>query len=88
MGEPAPRISLARARKGASPGAVPSPCVGVCRMSPATGLCEGCWRTLDEIAAWSRANDARRLRIWAEIEVRQARQPAGPLPGPAAGSGS
>ena len=32
---------------------VPSPCNNVCRMNPDTGLCEGCFRTLDEIAAWS-----------------------------------
>ncbi len=31
---------------------VPSPCVDVCRMNEATGYCEGCWRTIDEIAGW------------------------------------
>lgn len=30
----------------------PSPCVGICRIQAATGLCEGCLRTLDEIADW------------------------------------
>lgn len=30
----------------------PSPCVGICRIHAATGLCEGCLRTLDEIADW------------------------------------
>ena len=34
---------------------VPSPCISVCKMSPATGWCEGCARTLGEIAAWQRA---------------------------------
>jgi predicted Fe-S protein YdhL (DUF1289 family) len=29
-----------------------SPCIGVCRIDQATGWCEGCWRTLDEIADW------------------------------------
>ena len=32
---------------------VASPCINVCRMNPDTGMCEGCYRTLDEIAAWS-----------------------------------
>lgn len=32
--------------------AVPSPCVGVCTMSETTGLCLGCYRTLDEIRGW------------------------------------
>ena len=31
---------------------VASPCVSVCRMDAATGLCAGCYRTLSEIAAW------------------------------------
>ncbi|MFZ9543579.1 MAG: DUF1289 domain-containing protein, partial [Hylemonella sp.] len=32
---------------------VPSPCLSVCIMDPNNGMCTGCWRTLDEIAAWS-----------------------------------
>lgn len=30
-----------------------SPCTGVCRIDPATGWCEGCLRTLGEIADWA-----------------------------------
>ena len=30
----------------------PSPCTGVCRIDPASGFCQGCLRTLDEIADW------------------------------------
>ncbi|MGA1318970.1 MAG: DUF1289 domain-containing protein, partial [Rubrivivax sp.] len=30
--------------------AVPSPCINVCRIEPASGWCEGCARTLEEIA--------------------------------------
>lgn len=30
----------------------PSPCISVCRIDPATGWCEGCARTLQEIADW------------------------------------
>lgn len=29
-----------------------SPCIGVCMMDPNTKLCDGCFRTLDEIGAW------------------------------------
>ena len=32
---------------------VASPCVNVCRMDAASGYCEGCRRTLEEIASWS-----------------------------------
>ncbi|WP_423604979.1 DUF1289 domain-containing protein [Sphingomonas sp. MS122] len=45
--------------------AVESPCVSICRMKD--GLCEGCGRTLDEIAEWSSATDARRRAILARI---------------------
>ena len=41
--------------------AVASPCVNICRMKD--GLCEGCGRTLGEIAEWSMATDDRRRAI-------------------------
>jgi len=50
---------------------VPSPCIDVCRMSPATGLCEGCLRTLDEIAAWSTLDDEAKGRVWDELDQRR-----------------
>ena len=50
---------------------VPSPCISVCRMDAATGLCEGCYRTLDEIAAWGMASDDDRRAIWTQL-VRRA----------------
>lgn len=69
---PAPgAVTLDKARKRSAVGGVPSPCVGVCRMVTATALCEGCWRSLDEITTWSRASDDQRLAIWARIEARQ-----------------
>jgi predicted Fe-S protein YdhL (DUF1289 family) len=56
---------------------VPSPCIGVCRMDPATALCEGCSRTLDEIAAWSRMEDQAKREVWWLIGQRlQQRQAA------------
>ena len=51
---------------------VPSPCISVCRMEAATGWCEGCLRTLDEIAAWGRMDPAGKRAIWAQIEERLA----------------
>ncbi|WP_295388819.1 DUF1289 domain-containing protein [uncultured Thiodictyon sp.] len=40
---------------------VKSPCIKVCRLDPALGLCLGCFRTRDEIAVWQRASDGVRL---------------------------
>ena len=39
-------------------------------MDPATGFCEGCLRTLDEIVAWSGMDDATKRRAWRAIELR------------------
>lgn len=50
---------------------VPSPCTSVCRMNAATGWCEGCLRTLDEIAAWSRMDDADKRIVWARLDERR-----------------
>jgi uncharacterized protein len=52
-------------------GAVPSPCINICRMDPKTGWCEGCFRTLDEIAQWSTATEEAKRTVWAEIRRRQ-----------------
>jgi predicted Fe-S protein YdhL (DUF1289 family) len=41
-------------------------------MVPATGLCEGCMRTIDEIVAWGRADDDYKRAVWAEILRREA----------------
>ncbi|MCC7182062.1 MAG: DUF1289 domain-containing protein [Rhodocyclaceae bacterium] len=50
----------------------PSPCVGVCRMSDQYRWCEGCLRTLPEIAVWGRATPEHKLRILEEIKKREA----------------
>ena len=49
---------------------VPSPCISVCRMDPVTQYCEGCFRTLDEIAAWGRMEDAGKREVWRLIGQR------------------
>jgi predicted Fe-S protein YdhL (DUF1289 family) len=51
---------------------VPSPCISVCRMDAASGLCVGCLRTLDEIAAWGTLGDDAKRAIWRLIEQRQS----------------
>ncbi|MGH8780706.1 DUF1289 domain-containing protein [Paraburkholderia sp.] len=51
---------------------VPSPCIDVCRMNPATGWCDGCLRTIDEIAGWSSFDDERKRTVWDAIEHRHA----------------
>lgn len=31
---------------------IESPCIGVCTMDEASGFCQGCFRTLEEIQGW------------------------------------
>jgi predicted Fe-S protein YdhL (DUF1289 family) len=50
---------------------VTSPCINVCRMNDATGLCEGCLRTLDEIACWSGYTREEKLAVRARAEARK-----------------
>lgn len=64
-------LTLQQARTQRPGTGVPSPCVSVCQMDPASGLCRGCWRTLDEIAGWGQLGDADKLLIWGRIEARQ-----------------
>ena len=57
---------------------VPSPCVSVCRMNPATDQCEGCLRSIKEIAGWRQLDDAGKRVIWGLIEQRMAAQAEAP----------
>jgi predicted Fe-S protein YdhL (DUF1289 family) len=63
-----------------------SPCNSICRMNSATGWCEGCLRTLDEIAAWASLDDVDRRRLLMRLAEREARRSirgSGELPKPA-----
>lgn len=54
-----------------------TPCINVCTMNPGTGMCEGCARTIQEIASWARLTPADRRRIMAELPSRKPKQPVG-----------
>lgn len=52
---------------------VPSPCTSVCSMHASSGWCEGCLRTLDEIAAWAALDDDGKLAVWQQLPLRRER---------------
>jgi predicted Fe-S protein YdhL (DUF1289 family) len=54
---------------------VASPCINVCQMDQASGLCQGCFRTLDEIALWSRLDDRQRRDVLAAVACRREHRP-------------
>lgn len=51
-----------------------SPCIKVCRMDPVTGLCEGCYRTIDEIADWSSFGELEKRAVLALLPARKPRR--------------
>ena len=48
----------------------PSPCISVCQMDPATGLCLGCKRTIDEIRDWMIMPPEERQRVLDALKQR------------------
>jgi predicted Fe-S protein YdhL (DUF1289 family) len=50
---------------------VPSPCINICRMHAPTQWCEGCARTIPEIAAWSKLDDAGKRAVLALLPPRR-----------------
>ena len=53
-------------------GPLPSPCISICQMHPQSGLCIGCWRTIDEITDWSVASEAKKKQVWLAISQRRS----------------
>jgi predicted Fe-S protein YdhL (DUF1289 family) len=53
------------------PSPILSPCIQVCAIDPATGLCAGCGRTLDEIARWSSMSEQERARVMQQLPARK-----------------
>ena len=52
---------------------VPSPCIGVCHLDLATGVCSGCARTLEEIQTWPFLDDATRRAIVKDLRERASK---------------
>ena len=51
---------------------VPSPCISVCQMEEATGLCLGCRRTIDEIRDWIILAPEEKRAVLVRIAERRA----------------
>ena len=51
-------------------GPLPSPCINLCKMDEATGLCLGCRRTIPEIIAWGKASEKDKRAMWQAIKRR------------------
>jgi len=55
---------------------VPSPCISVCQVDDASGLCIGCYRAIDEIRDWPILSASEKTAILGRIaERRTAHRP-------------
>lgn len=65
---------MARRRRGEKPvidRSVPSPCVGLCTLNAKTELCDGCFRSMDEIREWIIMPREEKLEALDEIQLRK-----------------
>jgi len=60
-------------RPEASKGGVSSPCCKKCHLLP-DNTCDGCGRSLMEIAMWGSMTDEQRLAVRAQIEARRRKE--------------
>ncbi|HEX3810072.1 MAG TPA: DUF1289 domain-containing protein [Rhizomicrobium sp.] len=59
---------------------VETPCINICTLDPASRICIGCGRTLDEIARWGTMSGEERKRIVAGLRDRLATFKGTPVP--------
>ena len=53
---------------------IESPCIGVCAMDEATGFCQGCYRTIDEIQGWWDLDNMQKKMVLDETNARLEQQ--------------
>jgi uncharacterized protein len=57
----------------APPRPIATPCIKVCVVDGESGLCLGCYRTLNEVAGWQKLGEDERATIMAELPQRRSR---------------
>ena len=50
---------------------ITSPCIGVCQINAKTKFWLGCWRSLREVAHWSKYTRTEKLALLQELRQRQ-----------------
>lgn len=59
-------------RRPALDSSVPSPCISVCQIDDATGLCVGCYRAIDEIRDWPILSAGEKTAVLERIARRKS----------------
>jgi hypothetical protein len=49
---------------------ISTPCINICTLDPASRLCTGCGRSLEEIARWGTMSEPQRLDIMRGLDAR------------------
>ena len=52
---------------------IESPCIKLCSIHPVERICVGCYRSMEEIGAWSSLGSEARTTIMAELPSRASR---------------
>jgi predicted Fe-S protein YdhL (DUF1289 family) len=63
-------VAVAVSVEPPQPEQLASPCVGTCRLDPATGWCVGCGRDAGELTGWRDFDAAERAAVWAALPER------------------
>ncbi|MDO5657520.1 MAG: DUF1289 domain-containing protein [Paracoccus sp. (in: a-proteobacteria)] len=50
---------------------IASPCINICQIDRASGLCAGCLRTIAEISAWGKMDDEARRALMTQLRDRR-----------------
>jgi uncharacterized protein len=50
---------------------IETPCNKICTIDAESGLCIGCFRTMEEVARWGRMNPNERRRIMSGLDERE-----------------
>lgn len=51
---------------------IPSPCIGECSLTPETKLCQGCFRSIDEIRQWNTYSEEEKKAVNEQLSTRKA----------------
>jgi len=51
---------------------IETPCRKICKINKKTELCEGCFRTIEEIARWATFTSTQRIQIMQQLPLREA----------------
>ena len=71
MTERMPRVRRRKSPKPEIDHSVPSPCVMICTLDNESGLCDGCYRSMDEIREWMILTREEKLSVLEKIEQRK-----------------